>query len=330
MVEISVIVPIYNVEDYLKEALNSLCNQTYKDFEVILVDDASIDNSLEIAKLFLDDSRFKLFVNKINSGLSFTRNIGIDQSRGKYIYFFDSDDRLPNNLFEHLVKELANVDLVSFNSTFLTSNVTEITDITYEQVFDREQAISLLLDHGLETAPWSFIFKKSLLGEDIRFPEGHNFEDISFTPKLLDRISKMRLVNFNPGGYFYRRGRKGSITNSLNYREKKQELIDKKILNEQKLNFLIDRYNKDYVYSWYIKEFCMMYDQYYDSLVSKNKVLFNEISEEVRRLSKKSHIYTWNLRDKFLYLRVRSRMVMRLYKYYKKLFNKKRNDGKYE
>ncbi len=320
MIEISVIVPIYNVEDYLKEALNSLSNQTYKNFEVILVDDSSTDNSLKIAKHFLNDSRFKLFVNKINSGLSFTRNVGIEQSRGKYLYFFDSDDRLPNNLFEYLVKELASVDLVSFNSTFLANNVTEISSITYEQVFDREQAISLLLNHRLETAPWSFIFRKSLLGKDIRFPEGHNFEDISFTPKLLDRISKMKLVKFNPGGYFYRRGRTGSITNSLSYRKKKQELIDKEILNKQKLNFLIARYNKDYVYSWYIKELCMMYDQYYDSLISKDKILFNEISEEVRRLSKNSHIYTWNLKDKLLYLRVRSEMVMRLYKYYKKLF----------
>ena len=178
MIEISVIVPIYNVEDYLKEALNSLSNQTYKNFEVILVDDSSTDNSLKIAKHFLNDSRFKLFVNKINSGLSFTRNVGIEQSRGKYLYFFDSDDRLPNNLFEYLVKELASVDLVSFNSTFLANNVTEISSITYEQVFDREQAISLLLNHRLETAPWSFIFRKSLLGKDIRFPEGHNFEDV--------------------------------------------------------------------------------------------------------------------------------------------------------
>lgn len=319
MVKLSVIVPIYNVEKYLEEALESLKEQTFRDFEVIMINDGSTDNSQKIAEKFLDDNRFKLHNNRLNGGLSHARNNGIDLAKGEYIYFFDSDDYLPNNLFEYLVSELNDADIVSFNSTYLNRrNLENINRIVKKKGFSRKQAVSLLLNHSIETAPWSYIFKQKLLDNHIRFPEGYNFEDITFTPKILEKISKMELIEFAPAGYYYRI-RQGSITNSMNTKSRIREVRDKQVLNKEKLNYLLKYHNKKEVYEWYVKELCMLYIQYYDSLSSEYKTNFMQIRNEVKYYSKDVSIMSWQLRDKMAYIKVHSNFWMPFHKYCKKI-----------
>ena len=102
MSKISIIVPVYNTEKYLSKCLNSLIKQTYKDIEIIVVNDGSKDKSLEIAKKFAkQDNRIKVF-NKENGGLSSARNFGIEKASGEYIGFVDSDDYIKENMFEIL------------------------------------------------------------------------------------------------------------------------------------------------------------------------------------------------------------------------------------
>ena len=110
---ISVIVPIYNVEKYLERCLDSIIKQTYKNLDIILVDDGSIDNSTKICDEYVKkDSRIKV-IHKENGGLSDARNVGIDNSDGKYICFIDSDDYIEldmiENLYDGIVKNNANI-----------------------------------------------------------------------------------------------------------------------------------------------------------------------------------------------------------------------------
>ena len=108
MVDISVIVPIYNAEKYLNKCVDSLINQTKKELEFILVNDGSTDKTEEIIKSY-KDSRIKYFKNK-NQGIGKTRNFGIEKATGKYIMFLDSDDYLKNNACEILYKSVEKTD----------------------------------------------------------------------------------------------------------------------------------------------------------------------------------------------------------------------------
>ena len=117
---VSVIIPVYNAEKYISSTLESLRRQTFREFEVLIIDDGSTDNSTSICNQYvLEDNRFKL-IRKINGGVSSARNIGLNQARGKYIYFMDSDDWVENTLLEVCLKPLEelNVDMVVFGMSF--------------------------------------------------------------------------------------------------------------------------------------------------------------------------------------------------------------------
>lgn len=114
---VSVIVPVYNVERYLDECLNSICQQTYENLEIIVVEDCSTDNSLTTLIRYLEDSRVKLIQHEKNSGLSAARNTGIDAAKGDYIMFVDSDDLVHLSLIELCVKYaiVNDADLITYN-----------------------------------------------------------------------------------------------------------------------------------------------------------------------------------------------------------------------
>lgn len=137
MVKLSVVVPIYNVEDYLAKCLDSIMNQTFSDFECIMVNDGTKDNSDKIALEYQNkDSRFKL-LNKANGGLSDARNAGMEIAKGKYIYFADSDDFLELDLFEKCIAKLeaTDSDMVIFDvyQYYLKTNSKEIIRNKYDE-----------------------------------------------------------------------------------------------------------------------------------------------------------------------------------------------------
>lgn len=306
MKKISVIVPFYNVEKYLKDALISLEKQTYNELEVIMVNDGSEDNSCKIAEEFLKDKRFKLVNLRENSGLSVARNVGIDLSNGDYIYFFDSDDILPVNLFSYLVRALDNTDLVSFNSLDFDDKPLNlvIKDVISANSYSGREAFELLLKGKIETAPWSFIFKrKFLLDKNIRFPKGKNFEDIIFTPKLFTKIKNMKVLEFNPAGYLYRSSRKGSITNSLDFASAAKQLKDKYELNNQKYLFLIKCFrNKKLIEEWFVKELVSTYIEYYDYLYNSSyRYVFDNIVHKIQKHSKNLKFSTFSIKEKIQY-----------------------------
>lgn len=114
---ISVIIPVYNVEDYLHDCINSILNQTFQDFEIICVDDCSTDSSLKILEDFSKkDDRVKIVRNKLNSSLGYSRNNGLKHAAGKYVLFLDSDDWLDLNTLEILydIAEKESLDVLMF------------------------------------------------------------------------------------------------------------------------------------------------------------------------------------------------------------------------
>ena len=196
---ISVIVPVYNVEKYLSKCVESIINQTYKDLELILVDDGSLDNSGNICDNYAkNDNRIKV-VHKENGGLSSARNAGLDIASGEYISFVDSDDWIDENAYEELVKKIvsANANIICFAG--------EKTDgtTTCEKCFDckgdgvilngRDVAKEILLDKlGSQVVKGLYCAK---CWKDLRFPVGRLYEDIPVTYKAFEKAERVAFVD---------------------------------------------------------------------------------------------------------------------------------------
>lgn len=187
---ISIIIPIYNVEEYIEECLESIQKQTYTNIEVILVDDGSMDNSVAIAQCkFLDDDRFKL-IHQENAGISVARNNGISNSKGKYIVFVDSDDWVSPDYIEYLyylIKKY-NVKLSTCAHQSLPRNSTpRIINDPQDYLISTKDYFRRLGDKELPfqlgVAPWGRMYERSLF-KNIRYPDGKLFEDSATTYKL--------------------------------------------------------------------------------------------------------------------------------------------------
>lgn len=203
---ISVIIPVYNVEPYLKESLDSVCNQTFKDIEIICVNDGSTDNSLQILEEYKKiDSRISI-ISKENGGLSSARNVGLRHAKGEYIYFLDSDDYLELNALKE-VYELSvknDLDMLIFKLQCFNDKTKEkfttpyfemefLNDLVGENVFNYKDIGAAKIFDIVVTMQSSF-FRHDLIS-DMRFPEGLIFEDTLFFPEALFRAQNVFFYN---------------------------------------------------------------------------------------------------------------------------------------
>lgn len=211
---ISVIVPVYNVEEYLEECLESIKRQTYTDIEVILVNDGSIDRSKEICERYCEkDSRFKL-VNQENKGLSGARNRGMLESKGEFISFVDSDDILKEDMLEQLMKQMTSED-IDIVECWYTNEKQELelsTPKNVKTIFQddsKEALVSLCKDNIVRLNAVAKLFRRQVI---VNFPflEGLFYEDVYGGIGILKHIRKMVKINYI--GYYYR-VRQGSIMN---------------------------------------------------------------------------------------------------------------------
>lgn len=209
---VSIIVPVYNVEKYLRDCLNSIVIQTYKSIEIILVDDGSTDLSGSICDEFAHcDSRVRA-IHKENGGLSDARNVGLDLSTGDYVLFVDSDDMITPDMVEELMNTVSSadgsVDMVYFGFAKIYKNKT-VYDCPIKAEYDKCEALRKWVeDIDIHNYACSAIYKKSLW-DDIRFPKGKLYEDIRTTYKLILRCD--RVLSVDKPLYIYRQ-RLGSIT----------------------------------------------------------------------------------------------------------------------
>ena len=213
--KVSIIVPVYNVELYIESCLDSLLNQTYSDYEIILINDGSTDGSIEICNKY-NDKKIKK-INQTNKGVSIARNVGISYATGQYIMFVDADDMVSKNYIENLVASMEkyNTDMVICKYTKeedkLVNN--ESSQNVEGKIINANIVLESMIENNLkEGYLWNKIFKKSIINEnDLKFKDGVTvWEDLYFVMEYLSKADKICTINET---LYYYRTREGSAVN---------------------------------------------------------------------------------------------------------------------
>lgn len=234
-IKISVVIPVYNVEKYIRECIESIINQTFKDIEIIVVNDGSKDNSIKIVEEYLSDKRLKI-INKENRGLSSARNKGMKIARGEYIYFIDSDDFIEKDVLEVLYKnlELERFDIIFSNFSFYNDKTKKEKKSKFNFPFKENiNKGCYFLYNGEEINVWNRLYRKEFFKKyNFEFIEKiiHEDQDFGFKTILLAETIKY-VENY---GYKYRVGREGSIMSS---QKKEKSLKSVQILKKELKNF---------------------------------------------------------------------------------------------
>ena len=237
---LTVVIPVYNVEKYLKRCIESILIQEWKNYDILLVDDGSTDSSPQICDDYAKVYDFISVIHKKNGGLSEARNTGISHAKGDYVYFPDSDDWLEPQTFKELaeVLESQEFDIVSFNREFVKGEEDPIiSDPLVTQVFEGKDAFVQMLKHSYITGfANDKIYKKSLfIDNNISFPKGKYYEDLGTNYKLF--LSAENVFATNQKYYHYLIDNPDSITQSW---------------NEQKFSDMFEFY-KDIFYSDFVR-----------------------------------------------------------------------------
>ena len=216
---ISIIVPIYNMQDYLEKCVKSIQQQTYKNIEIILVNDGSTDSSKEICeKLKNEDSRIKI-INKDNGGLSSAKNAGINAATGDYIGFVDSDDHIEKNMYEFLYNLIIRNDAdISICGRYIELENGKIYQKQKSKtlVMDTLQALIVLNSYrDFDMASWDKLYKKELF-DNIKFPIGKLCEDFFTTYQLFDKC-KTIVYSSEPKYYYFQRNNSISRNKKINF-----------------------------------------------------------------------------------------------------------------
>lgn len=256
-IKISLIIPVYNVEKYLRECLHSCVNQTLKDIEIICVNDCSPDNSDVILNEYAaKDKRVKVINHETNKGLGGARNTGIANATGEYIWFVDSDDFIDSNACEILydIASKNKIDILSFGSfVFYDDDFNkrhyEVGDVFFEwkknTVIEFQEKKDLSLNIVISGC-W-FIVKTSF-SKKYRFREGVYFEDTDYFPILLYESSSMMCINYPA---YYTRKNPDSITRSRRTEKKVRDMIS--VLDNLR-NYIEKEYvpKKSFLYMFYL------------------------------------------------------------------------------
>lgn len=280
---ISIIVPVYNVEKYLRRCLESIINQTYDNLEIILIDDGSTDNSLLICKEYQSiDDRIKV-ISQENKGLSSARNVGIRHCNGQIVSFIDSDDWIDKHFIDVLYTQLKNYD-----AQIVECKVKKITNyeknddylnnkIANTLVFENENCFyQFLIGKYFRQVVWNKLYKKEVINR-IFFEEGKTHEDEFWTYQIFANAKKIVFIDFE--GYYYFQ-RTGSITNKKFSEENLHGFEAKK----NRFDFVKEKYPEfiqinilDYLIS------CIyFYNNVFNSNISKKAKILKEIENEYK------------------------------------------------
>lgn len=214
----SIIIPVYNVEEYLEKCLDSAISQTLQDIEIIVVNDESTDNSLNIIRTYAKKDSRIVVIDQKNRGLGGARNSGIEAARGEYLFFLDSDDYIAPETLEtlyHHAKE-HDLDMVIFNYTKVDEEGRPIITTDFgNAILSKDEAFRKIL--SLKTSPMACnkLYKKYLFADfNIRYPEKFLHEDINIAYKLGWHAEK---VGFIDKSFYYWLTRTGSITQKFTF-----------------------------------------------------------------------------------------------------------------
>lgn len=248
-IEISVIVPIYNVEKYLHKCVESILNQTFKNFEIILVNDGATDNCPKIADEFAEKyPDIITTVHKKNGGLGDARNYGINYTKGKYLLFIDSDDYIAEDMLEMLYNNVkkygSDIVISGFQSVSESGNIISVIkeNLSEDEVMNLKDNKNLMM---INPAAWNKLYNRELFIQhpDIRYPSRDWYEDIRTTLKLFNVAENITYVNKPLYNYLWR---EGSITNNKSC-ERNIEII-------YALEDILDYFKKNNMYDTYKEE----------------------------------------------------------------------------
>lgn len=311
--KVSVIIPVYQVKEYLDRCINSVVNQLYSNLEIIIIDDGSNDGSSAICdKWQTKDNRIKV-IHKTNGGLSDARNVGIQEAKGQYISFVDSDDFVNEKFILTLIS-----DAVEYNADISCVGYSEFEEIDdllpiYQGntvVFTREEAVkSLLKIDGPCNYAWNKLYKRELF-DNVKFPVGKKMEDLGTTYLLMDKC--VRVVYNSTKLYNYMQ-RKNSIlhTTDEKFFKDKMEMTIRRYVYLKK-NYGVFQENIDFL-------LITAFECY--SFLPKNDTIKNSVKNELETIWKKNKKIMTNRRKiKYLLLIYNERL-------YRLLFMRKRGEN---
>lgn len=275
--KISIVVPVFNTEKYLNECINSLINQSLKNIEIILVDDGSTDNSLEICNKYAKIDARVIVLKQMNKGAAAARNTGLDIAKGEYIGFVDSDDWINEKMYNILYSKAKehDADIVTCNieKRCKTGAIILFSIDKSEYMISKNDAMSILLENQRITySPCNKIYNKKLF-ENLRFSEGIILEDKDLLYRLVDKANRVYYVG--QPLYYYR-----YVENSTLHSEFSLKKLDEHMVMKDMYEFY-QKFYPEYasrVYSRYFLTNIILYInliKYNRSLIGQYKYLLN-------------------------------------------------------
>lgn len=281
---ISIIIPVYNVELYLPRCIESVIQQTYRNIEIILVNDGSIDSCPKICDDYgVIDKRIKV-IHKLNGGLSSARNAGIEIASGEYIGFVDSDDFIENDMYEKLLKACienkAEISMCGRYNYSEDGTIIPVFTLPSLKVWSGKQAVSnLLIWNKIDSSACDKLFLKDLF-IDIRFPNGKVCEDIFVIPEIIYKSAF--LVHIGEAKYYYYK-RKGSISRS-GFSLNRMNMLD---AHEYVANFVKNKYVdlQEKADSFYFYAFLSLYKEFFSTNAFRTHFYLKQIVDDLAHLN---------------------------------------------
>ena len=280
--KISIIVPVYNAGQYLEKCVKSIINQTYDNLEIILVNDGSTDNSLEICKRFTESDKRISLINKENGGVSSARNRGIDKASGDYIGFVDSDDYISVDMYEKLLdsilKNEADISECGYYMVDSSYNLTDelrLKDTVITGSYNC--SYNYLIGNNATNFNWNKLYKASIF-ENVRFPKLKYSEDFVVNVKAHYYCNKK--VTINDCCYYYYNNETSAVNQEFN--NSKLDIIH---AGQAALKFINKKYPdlNNYLYLFILNNIRTLYEQLQESKGNKKREYARTLSRQYKR-----------------------------------------------
>ncbi len=303
---VSVIIPVYNVKPYLREALDSVIGQTYRNTEIIIIDDGSTDGSENICDEYTSDPRVTV-IHQINGGLSNARNVGLDLAKGNYLCFLDSDDAYHSTFVEKMLGKAQSSDAEMVVCRFIEQKTTEklgtkkrglmpIQSSLSQGTYNREEALRGLAEGKLNVSVWNKLYKDNLW-RNVRFPNGHNHEDIATMYKIVYACQTVSMID---DVLFFYRDRDESITHYYSKKNVRDCMLARSHFEEFILTHHPEIFSDDLVELYKQKNLNGHMDLFANCFDNR------ELRDEIRKtiIEKGKEINRWNISTRVAYLMV--------------------------
>lgn len=283
----SIIIPVYNTEKYLRHCIESVLNQTHKNYEIIVIDDGSTDGSGAILDDYKTDERFKI-IRQENHGQSHARNVGIEEAQGDYILFLDSDDLLESWLLEKLEANLDSEDILKFAYADLEGGIKiPRKTVAFKNLNGEEAIVKIIESRIMFDMTCIFAYKTDYL-KKYRFQEDKYHEDFGLIPILIYEASVVSSID--EVGYIYNRENSTSITSYTDDKKEYKKAIDTLYFFEETRKKTDNKYLLSFYANgaiWRLKNLNGKYKKMYTSELKNHQVYKYILDDSLKRKIKK-------------------------------------------